>query len=157
MTLQSVVDPSAGSSSYAYSYDLVGNRLTQVAVSSAGHSTKHIYILDNDDRLGTVYGPGTYQQTYAYDANGNTLTVTGSGGASSASYTWDPSGRMIGYSSGSTTASYTYDDAGNRTSETKNGTKTNYLNDPNQAYDQVLEEYAYQGRPALRPISVGST
>ena len=53
-----------------------------------------------------------------------------------------PSGRMIGASTGGNTVSYTYDDAGNRTSETVNGQTTKFLNDPNQAYDQVLEEYA---------------
>ena len=43
------------------------------------------------------------------------------------------------------TTAETYDDAGDRTSETADGVKTAYLNDPNQAYDQVLEEYAPGG------------
>ena len=60
-------------------------------------------------------------------------------------YTWDPRGRMIGATTGGNTVSYTYDDAGNRTSETVNGQTTTFLNDPNQAYDQVLEEYAEGG------------
>ena len=45
----------------------------------------------------------------------------------------------------SNTVSYTYDDTGDRTSETVNGQTTTFLNDPNQAYDQVLEEYAEGG------------
>ena len=60
-------------------------------------------------------------------------------------YTWDPQGRMIGATTGGNTVSYTYDDAGDRTSETVNGQTTTFLNDPNQAYDQVLEEYAPGG------------
>ena len=43
------------------------------------------------------------------------------------------------------TVTYTYDDAGDRVSESVNGLKTTYLNDPTQAYDQVLEEYAPGG------------
>ena len=52
---------------------------------------------------------------------------------------------MIGATTGGNTVSYTYDDSDDRTSETVNGDTTTFLNDPNQAYDQVLEEYAPGG------------
>ena len=141
---QSVTDPVAGNSSYTYTYDLVGNRLTETTVSSSGQQT-FMYVYDNNDRLSTVTGPGSYQQTYTYDADGNTLTVTGTGGASSATYIWDPRGLMISATTGGVTTSFTYNDSDDRTSETVGGNTTTFLNDPNRAYDEVLEQYATGG------------
>ena len=46
---------------------------------------------------------------------------------------------------GTVAVTYTYDDAGDRLTETTNGQMLTFLNDPNQAYDQVLEEYATGG------------
>ena len=144
VTQQSITDPSAGNSSISYSYDLVSNRLTETTTSSSGQQT-FIYNYDINDRLMQVTGPSGYLQTYSYDSNGNTLTVAGSGGASSATYTWSPTGLLQSAVVGTNTISYTYDTSGNRTSETTNSQTTTYLNDPNQAHDQVLEEYAPGG------------
>ena len=52
---------------------------------------------------------------------------------------------MIGATTGGNTVSYTYNDSDDRTSETVGDQTTTFLNDPNQAYDQVLEEYAENG------------
>ena len=52
---------------------------------------------------------------------------------------------MIGATTGGNTVSYTYNDSDDRISETVNDQTTTFLNDPNQAYDQVLEEYAEGG------------
>ena len=66
-------------------------------------------------------------------------------------YGWDVENRLIAAvamdsaAGASHQTEMTYDDAGNRTSETVDGATTGYLNDPNNAYDQVLEEYAPSG------------
>ncbi len=142
----------------AYSYDLVGNRLskshtvgTQTDVANDTYNT--------DDQLttesGTVSGV-SYSTTYVYDANGSLKTVTRTGaGAETDSYTYDLQKRLSGATitrseNGQTvniTASYTYDDSGYRAygSVTVNGTTTttNYLTDTNNptGYSQVLEEH----------------
>jgi YD repeat-containing protein len=93
----------------------------------------------------SITGSSSYGQNFTYDANGSTLTATGSGRASSASYTWDPRGRMISARTGGATTSFTYDDSDNRTSETAGSSTMSFLNNPNQTYDQVLEQYAPGG------------
>ena len=96
-------------------------------------------------RLTGVSGPSNYSQTYSYDADGNTQQVKDGNGNVLSTDTWDPRGRLIQYVSGGTTTSYTYDDSNNRLSETTGNQTTTFLNDPNQAYDQVLEQYAQGG------------
>ena len=163
LTQQSISDPASGSRTLTWSYDLVGNRVASTDTGAPTDQQKLVYSYDNNDELTGVVGyelssgqwvQSDYSQTYHYDSDGNTTTVmtTTSSGSTTAIFTWDPSGRMIGYSSGSKNASYTYDDSGNRTSETINGQTTTFLNDPNQAYDQVLEEYAPGGVQAATYI-----
>ncbi|MHB1524597.1 MAG: putative Ig domain-containing protein, partial [Candidatus Dormibacteria bacterium] len=128
-----------------WSYDLVGNRVGSTDSGAPANQQSLAYTYNANDELVSITGSSGWGQTYTYDANGGTLTVAGAGGASSSSTTWTPLGQMATYTSGTTSVSYTYDDAGNRTSETVGGATTTYLNDPNQAYDQVLEEYASGG------------
>ena len=130
---------------HAHVYDLVGNRVASTDTGAPADQQSLTYVYNANDELTSITGSSGYGQTYTYDANGSTLTVTGSGGASSATYTWDPRGRMIGASTGGNTIFITYDDSDDRTSETVNGQTTTFLNDPNQAYDQVLEQYAPGG------------
>ena len=134
----------SGIGTLTWTYDLVGNRVASTIRRARRPAVSDISYNANDE-LTSLTGSSNYAQTYTYDADGNTLTVTGAGGASSATYTWDPLGRMIGASTGGNTISYTYNASGDRTSETVNGQTTTFLNDPNQAYDQVLEEYAPGG------------
>jgi len=145
LTAQSISDPAKGARNLTWSYDLVGNRVASTDSGALPNQQSLTYIYNANDQLTSLSGTGGYGQTFTYDANGSTLTVTGAGGASSSTSTWDPRGRMTGYTSGSTTVSDTYDDSNNRTSETTNGQTTTFLNDPNQAYDQVLEQYAPGG------------
>ena len=51
---------------------------------------------------------------------------------------------MISATTGGMT-SFTYNDSDDRTSETVSGDTTTFLNDPNPAYDEVLEQYATGG------------
>ena len=110
------------------------------------------YWYNANGELTSVTGSSNYGQTYIYDDDGNTKTVSGTGGTSSATYTWDPRGRMIGAAAGGNTVSDQYNDSDERISETVNGQTTTFLNDPNQAYDQVLEEYAQGGMLAATYI-----
>ena len=139
-------DPSAGSRTLAYTYDLVGNRVASTDTGAPTGQQVLTYSYDANDRLTHVNGASGYSLAYTYDNNGNTLTVSGS---QQSTYTWNLENRLVGASittSGVTfTVSDRYDDVGNRISETTDGQTTTYLNDPNQAYDQVLEEYAANG------------
>ena len=140
-----------------YTYDPAAGE--EIGVSTSNTDTQYGY--DQADEMTSVTVTELQGATLAtplvtscsYDADGNTLTVTGSGSASSATYTWDPRGRMIGATTGGNTVSYQYNDSDDRIAETVNDQTTKFLNDPNQAYDQVLEEYAQSGVLAATYIS----
>ncbi len=152
VTREVISDPQAGSRTLTWSYDLVGNRVASTDTGALPDQKSLSYVYNANDELLSITGISGYAQSFSYDYDGNTMTVTGSGGASSAGYTWDPLGRMSGFTSGSTAVSYTYDGIGDRTAETVNGQTTTYLNDPTQASDQVLEEYAPGGILAVTYI-----
>jgi len=153
--LKETIDPNSSSPrTLSYAYDLAGNR---VASTDSGAPSAQQYLSDTydaDGRLTAIQGayggsggPG-YSVSSTYDAAGNTTTTTT--GSQVVTNTWDPEGHLVGVVTtvnGATTqtVSYTYDADGNRTSETVDGQATTFLNDPNQAYDQVLEEYAPGG------------
>ena len=92
----SITDPALGDSSYAYTYDLVGNRVTETDTSASGQQTEAYYSYDANDELRSVSIATAVLQNYYYDADGNTITVTDGSSNLLSSYTWDPSGRMIG-------------------------------------------------------------
>jgi RHS repeat-associated protein len=146
---ETILDPAASPRLIAYSYDLAGNRLTKTDTGGDPAQQSLAYTYDDNDRLLSVTNSNTgYSESYTYDANGSTRTVTTlTGGVSSVTTdAWDLQGRIVHVDqNGAHQIDYTYDDAGNRTSETVDGAKTTFLNDPNQAYDQVLEEYAPGG------------
>jgi RHS repeat-associated protein len=150
---EAITDPVSGNRTLTYSYDLANNRVASTDSGAPAGQQSLTYVYDPNDRLTSVTGTGSppsYSASYAYDAAGNTLTVSGTG-VDAATYTWDAAGRLVGatitnhVTQAQTSVSLTYDDAGNKVSETVNGTTTTYLNDANQAYDQVLEEYAPAG------------
>ncbi|SIO67996.1 intein C-terminal splicing region/RHS repeat-associated core domain-containing protein [Singulisphaera sp. GP187] len=153
-------DPSATDRTFGYAYDLAGNRssLTDTGDGTGASDLRSYY--DTDNRLMEVYGiskGGGYTATYSYDGNGDTKTETvttdngtGNTTTSQTTYAWDLEGRLISANvpdaNGTTHhTDYLYDDDGNRVTATTDGQRTTYLNDPNQAYDQVLEEYAPGG------------
>jgi RHS repeat-associated protein len=145
LTKQSISDPAAGLRTLTWAYDLVGNRTSSTDTGEPTNQQSLTYVYNTNDELTSLTGSSGYGQSFTYDANGSTLTVTGTGGASSATYTWDARQRMTAASAGGNTVSDTYNDSDDRTSETVNGQTTTFLNDPNQAYDQVLEQYATGG------------
>jgi RHS repeat-associated protein len=139
---EGITDPVAGDHTIAYQYDLAANRLSKCDTGAAANQQVLSYDYDVDDRLLAVTGSAGYSQAYRYDANGSTYTITGSGGAPSASYTWDAAGRLASAAADGAASSYRYDDDDNRLTSTTGAVTTTYLNDPNQAYDQILEEYS---------------
>jgi RHS repeat-associated protein len=83
-------------SSYAYSYDANGNRLTQLEQHSrlsGGASTLTTYSYDAANRVIAVDYPGAATVSFTYSPNGNRLTETGISPETSApiarSYTYD--------------------------------------------------------------------
>ncbi len=137
LTSETVSDATLGNRSASWSYDAVGNRLSEVETTAAGTDTT-TYSYDANDRLltETVTGLNPDTLTYSYDNNGNTLTrIDGSG---TTSYAYDSRNRLSDLNAGQTT--YRYDASGIRMSETSSGLTTNYLVDPNRGYAQVVEE-----------------
>jgi RHS repeat-associated protein len=124
-----------------WTYDRVGNRLTQSNSGTINSSATYTY--DSNDRLQSESG-----FTYAYDSNGN-LVSKKQGTTTLASYRWDEENRMVGATIGAKVISYAYDPNGiRRAQEEVEGAirkRTEYLVDPNQSYAQVLEEWGASG------------
>ena len=92
-----------------YSYDGVGNRLTE---TRAGSQTSYAYNAA-DELTSTTSAVGSV--TFGYDANGN---QTSKGGAS---YTYDLAGRVRTAAVAGSTSTYSYDSLGNRDSAVVTG------------------------------------
>ncbi len=147
LTQEAITDDShASSRTLTYIYDLAGNRVASADTGAAAGQQSLNYTYDANDRLTNVTGTSGYSLAYTYDNNGNMLTVSGS---QQATYTWNLENHLVGASVTTLGVAHTvsdlYDEAGNRVSETVDGQTTTYLNNPNQTYDQVLEEYAPGG------------
>jgi RHS repeat-associated protein len=106
-----------------WSYDLIGNRLTNTVNGSAQNYTYQ--------KIGT--NPNNWQRllsdgvnSYTYDSNGSTITRNGSSG--SYTFSWDYENRMYAIG-GAETDSYVYDYQGRRSSKTVAGATTTYLYD----------------------------
>jgi len=110
---------------YRYTYDAVGNRLSQTTSISGQVSTIN-YIYDDANRLTSVDGV-----TYVYDNNGNLLND----GVNT--YTYDSANRLKTFDG---TSSYSYNGLGDRISQTVNGQTTNYTLDLNTGLTQVLND-----------------
>ncbi|MGH9509960.1 MAG: RHS repeat domain-containing protein, partial [Terriglobales bacterium] len=99
----------------AYSYDKVGNRLSTLADSGWSYN--------NSNQLASR--PGV---TYTYDNNGNTLTKTEAGGTTQ--YAWDYENRLTSVTlPDQSVVSFKYDAAGRRVQKTSASGTTIYLYD----------------------------
>lgn len=76
----------------AYSYDAVG-RISQVADQAGGVSHTYTYAYDADGQLITVNEDGATIEQYSYDANGNRMSKT-LGGAAPETATYDARDRL---------------------------------------------------------------
>lgn len=143
LTGESIAGLAATPRTFAWTFDAVGNRLTQ-SDSSTGLTT---YTYDADDRL-VQETQGAATTTFAYDANGNQLTSFTSA-AQHSSYQWDSLNHLVraDVTQGGvlTTTTYAYDADGNLVARTSGGTVTRYLVDANTNYSHVLKEYTTLG------------
>ena len=135
-----------GGRSVVYTYDAVGNRLSETTVSALGTETVN-YAYDANDRLLTESGPGG-ATAYSYDANGNLTERAGPGGTTA--YAWTDDDRLASATDASGTVSYRYDAEGIRHSRTVAGVTTNYLVDPNRAFAEVVAEEDALGNALAR-------
>jgi RHS repeat-associated protein len=154
----------SGLTGLEWTYDPVGNRLTQV--SHGGSTTTTTYAYDADGQLCWTY-PGTSSNactsppsgatTYSFNSNGDET------GAGSWAYGYDLANRMISANDGSTTTSYAYDGDGNRLSATTGSTTTKYSWDTNTPLPRlalerdgsgtVLRQYTYDGLTPVREVA----
>jgi len=134
-----------------WTYDRVGNRLTQTVTQGTGaaaRSTVTTSAYDANDRLvqeSVRENGGAAQLTsFTYDAQGNTLTKTAPGGVTE--YTWDDANRLVEQRAGGSRTTYRYNADGLRIGQTTfpatgSPTRTDYLVDPSYAYANVIERF----------------
>ena len=101
---------------FTYTYDAVGNRLTQTTITNTT-----VYTYDIANRLINVGG-----QAYSWDNNGNLLND------GVFTYTYDSANRPITIKQGTTlTYTYNYNGLGDRFKQVVNGVPTTYTLDLN--------------------------
>lgn len=101
-------DPGTAAEAVLWTYDAVGNRLTQDTRGPSGVRTTSYTYDAGDELLQTTGSAGS--RTFGYDANGN-MTHAGD-----VTYAYDGAGRMTRLMDGSGTTTYAYDGRGNRIS-----------------------------------------
>ncbi len=133
--------------SYHYTYDAVGNRLTQEK-SILGLLTTATYVPDDANRLASVNGVN-----YAWDNNGNLL----SDGIKT--YTYDSANRLKAVSGQQLAISYGYNGLSDRLQEIVNGQTTTFAMDYNTGLTQVLNDgtntYIY-GNGRIAQVNAGT-
>lgn len=120
---------------FDYTYDPVGNRLTE-KYTEFGISDTTSFTYDRSDRIKTATGDN--DEVYTVDANGN---MTKRGNFGDVLYSYDQTNRMITAES----RNYTYDGDGNRTKVTERSSFTTklidtYIYDVNQELPILLQD-----------------
>jgi RHS repeat-associated protein len=132
---------------YHYTYDAVGNRLTQANMVN-GLSSTVSYVYDDANRLTSVNGV-----TYTWDNNGNLLND----GVNT--YTYNAANQLKTMTSPSVNASYAYNGMGDRLQQVHNGGTTNFMMDYNAGLTQVLNDgtnnYIY-GNGRIAQVNTGT-
>jgi RHS repeat-associated protein len=129
-----------GVTQQSWTYDKVGNRLTQI---SGGVTTNYTY--NNANRLLTVNGAAV-----THDANGN-LTAYGTD-----SYGWDVRGRLRTLTRSGASYAFGYNADGLRTSKTVNGTATSFLLDGDSVVSETtggVAKYTLQSPVIDQPLA----
>ena len=116
---------------FRYTYDAVGNRLTETKCVFWPCPTPitNTYVYDIANRLTSVNGVA-----YTWDNNGNLLND----GVNA--YTYDSANRLTSVVGGGNTSTYGYNGLNDRVSQTVNGVTTNYALDLNAGLTQVLAD-----------------
>ena len=155
-----------------YTRDQAGN-ITQKAETLIGDTpATFTYAYDQAGRLTEVKKDGVVQAGYAYDPNGNRLSLTTPGGAVGGTYdaqdrllaygdntyTYTANGELKTKTNGSQTTSYAYDVLGNLTNVTlPNGNAVDYVIDGRnrrigkKVNGTLIQGFLYQDQ--LRPIA----
>lgn len=134
-------DCTSPSGEIAYTYDEVGNRLSQTLSGSAGNSqTAYTYNSASELTNSTVTTPsGTTSTDFTYDPSGN-LTQAGNN-----TFTYNLDHTMASATIGASTTSYAYDAEGNQLSAT-NGTSTRtWQTDVNGNLPRLAEQSVTSG------------
>lgn len=116
--------PNANDPYIRYTYDEVGNRLTETKPS--GETSYSYNGADELTQAGTV--------VYSYDANGNELS------AGARAFSYDLANRMAYTTNAGVTTTYNYDGDGNRTRATNGSATTSYLWDTSSALPKLALE-----------------
>lgn len=109
---------------FRYTYDGVGNRLTQETLSGTNS-----YMYDAANRLTSVDGV-----SYSWDAKGNLLSD------GTWSYTYNHANRLVSGDDGVDSYDFSYNGRGDRLLQTVNGVATGYTLDINRGLTQVLAD-----------------
>jgi RHS repeat-associated protein len=133
-------------SSFSYTYDNAGNRLsvTEHDGSAVTYAYDNIYQLTSETRTGT----NPYTITYQYDNVGNRTQMIKN--AVTTNYTYNNNNQLLTETTGGTTVTYAYDLNGNLISKTAGANTTGYTWDWNNHLLSVSEPggntlYEYDG------------
>ncbi len=137
--VNAVVTSGQVSTSLRYTYDNVGNRMSQTTGAS---QTSYYYNTTNNELTKALTGSNTV--LYGYDANGNLLARNVTSTASHWTYTWNVPGQLLKVANNTSVAGYYAYDGFGRRLESKEASLTTF--------------YAYYGTETLSElISGGST
>ncbi len=147
-------------------------RIVQKNETIDGSSHTYAYMYDQAGRFTNVSKDGVKVSQYVYDANGNRLSFTCTGGTISGTYdnqdrlmqygtmtyNYTANGELLSKTNGSQTTTYQYDALGNLRNVTlPDGTKIEYIIDgQNRRIDKKVNGALVQGflyRDGLRPVA----
>jgi RHS repeat-associated protein len=131
--------------SFSYSYDDVGNRLTQSGVGFDLRAVNRGFSYDELNRLMSETGDAAGTITFEYDANGNLKKQTQ--GSAITNYEYDGRDQLRRVSEGtSEVARFDYDYERRRLSKTRGGVGLSYVYDG----ERVINEYGSSGQMVNR-------
>jgi len=129
----------ANDKTVSYTYDGVGNRLTQTTTANGAVTEALTYTYGSENRLLQINDQnGTTVATYTYDAAGNRVQMTTPNGDTF--YTYDERNLLTSMLSPTDYINYVYNGDSLRVHETVNGKQTSYVIDTNRPVFQAIQE-----------------